>query len=236
MNRAAQIVVVHPNLRPSGLKRNAMPAPLGRLHVLTDFFLQQRFSHAELARRALDGGADTIQFRQKAGGLRHKLYEARRVAAVCRAAGASLIIDDHIDIALALGAGVHLGQTDFPVEEARRLLGPGELIGATATTPAQVHRACRAGADYVGFGPVFSTGSKDNPSAVKGLHGLAAACAAASVPVIAIAGMTPERVRPALDAGAHGVAVLSAVALASDPAAAAARFRAAIDAALASEA
>ncbi len=206
---------------------------LGRLHVLTDFHLQQRFSHAELARRAVAGGADTIQFRQKAGGVRHKLHEARRVAAVCAEADVPLIIDDHLDVALAVGAdGVHLGRRDFPIGEARQILGPGAILGATATTAQHARRAETAGADYVGFGPVFPTRSKDRPAAVKGLRGLTAACRAVDIPVIAIAGITPERVRPALEAGAYGVAVLSGVVCADDPEAAASRFRRALDEAL----
>ncbi len=207
--------------------------PLGRLHVLTDFTLQQRFAHAALARLALQGGADVIQFRQKTGGIRHKLHAARAAAEVCANAGAPLLIDDHLDLALATGAaGVHLGQTDFPVAEARRLLGPDAVIGATATTAEQARRAEAEGASYIGFGPVFTTRSKANPARTKGLRGLEAVCEAVALPVIAIAGITPERVRPVLEAGAHGVAVLSAIACADDPQAATARFRQAIDAVL----
>ncbi len=203
---------------------------IGRLHVLTDYRLQQRFSHAELARRAIAGGADTIQFRQKQGDVRHRLHEARRTAEVCKERGVPLIIDDHLDVALAVGAGgVHLGQTDFPVASARRVPGPKAIIGATATTPVQARRAEADGAGYIGFGPVFATRSKAAPASVKGLRGLAAACEAVGIPVIAIAGITPERVRPALEAGAHGVAVLSAVALADHPDAGTPVFRAALD-------
>lgn len=206
---------------------------IGRLHVLTDFHLQQQFSHAELAQRAIRGGADTIQFRQKAGRVRHKLHEARRTAAACAEAGVPLIIDDHIDVVLAVDAdGVHLGRRDFPLGEARRILGPDVLIGATATTTAHARQAEGSGADYIGFGPIFRTTSKENPKAVKGLQGLAAACRAVEIPVIAIAGITPERVAPVLEAGAHGVAVLSGVACADDPEMAAARYRREVEAAL----
>ena len=204
--------------------------PIGRLHVLTDFFFQQRFSHAELARLAISGGADAIQFRQKTGALRHKLYEARRVADVCAEADVPLLIDDHLDVSLAVGAdGVHLGQEDFPVQEARRLLGPDALVGATATTVAQALQAQEDGANYIGFGPVFSTRSKANPASTKGLDGLAAVCRAVTLPVIAIAGITPSRVPSVLEAGAHGVAVLSAIVLADQPDRATALFRQTID-------
>ena len=206
-----------------------MPA-IGRLHVLTDFFFQQRFSHAELARLAIAGGADAVQFRQKTGALRHKLYEARRVADVCAEADVPLLVNDHLDVSLAVGAaGVHLGQDDLPVREARRLLGPDRLVGATATTLAQAEAAAQAGADYVGFGPVFPTRSKINPASTKGLDGLAAVCRAVPVPVIAISGITLEHVPRVLEAGAHGIAVLSAVALAERPDEATAQFRQALD-------
>lgn len=203
---------------------------IGDLHVLTDYHLQQEHSHAELARMAIRGGADSIQFRQKHGSIQNILIEARTVAAVCRDASLPLIVDDRIDVAQAVGAtGVHLGQSDFPVEAARDILGPDVIIGATATKPHQAASAYEQGADYIGFGPVFPTTSKRNPKSVKGPEGLADACAAVPIPVIAIGGITHDRVRPTLEAGAHGVAVLSAVATAKNPERATARFRAAID-------
>jgi thiamine-phosphate pyrophosphorylase len=207
---------------------------IGRLHVLTDFLFQQRFSHAALARLAAAGGADTVQFRQKQGTTRDLLASLRPTAAACRAAGVPLVVDDHLALALAVGAdGVHLGALDLPVAEARAVLarcpGPTRLVGATATTAGEARAAEAAGADYVGFGPVFETGSKASPASVKGLRGLAAACAAVRIPVVAIAGITPERVAACLDAGAHGVAVMTAVTTAPDPQAATARFRDAVE-------
>jgi len=202
---------------------------IGRLHIITDFYLQQQISHAELAIQAIEGGADVIQFRQKRGGIRNKLIAARKLKIVCEEAGVPLIINDHLNIAQALGAGAHLGQDDFPLPEAREILGSGVIIGATATTAEQARQAYEDGADYIGFGPVFTTQSKFNRSSTKGVEGLAAACDAVPIPVIAIAGITSDRVQPALDAGAHGVAVLSAVATADSPKRATARIRAALD-------
>lgn len=207
---------------------------IGRLHVLTDFRIQQQYAHAELAELAIGGGADTIQFRQKSGGLRHQLHDAHEVARVCTSAGVPLIINDRIDMMLATGAaGVHLGQRDFPVAEARRILGPEVIIGATATTAEQAARVEEEGASYVGFGPVYPTNSKQSPASVKGLAGLTSCCKAVSIPVIAIAGMTPDRVEDVLRAGAHGIAVLSAVVTSDDPAQATRAFRTALDEALA---
>jgi thiamine-phosphate pyrophosphorylase len=203
---------------------------IGRLHVLTDFHLQQQRSHADLARLAVRGGADTVQFRQKHGGIQNILIEARKVAKVCRDASVPLIVDDRIDVSQAIDAeGVHLGQQDFPVDEARALLGPDTIIGATATKPEQVVEAYEMGADYVGFGPVFPTTSKRNPKSVKGTEGVRDASEAVPIPIIAIGGITHDRVRPTLEAGAHGVAVLSAICTAKNPERATARFRAAID-------
>lgn len=200
--------------------------------MLTDFWLQQRHDHQTLARLAIAGGADTIQFRQKHGAPRHWLPAVRRVVALCSEEDVPVIIDDSLPVVMATGAdGVHLGQTDFPIDEARRVLEPHVLVGATATTADQARAAEADGADYVGFGPVFPTRSKENPAPVKGLHGLAEACAAVSIPVVAIGGITPERVAAVLDAGAHGVAVLSYVSLADDPTAATRRVRRAIEAA-----
>lgn len=203
---------------------------LGRLHVLTDFHLQQERSHAELARLAIRGGADTVQFRQKHGGIQNILIEARKVAQVCRDASIPLLVDDRIDVMQATDAqGVHLGQEDFPVDEARAILGPDTIIGATATKTQQAVEAYEMGADYVGFGPVFPTTSKRNPKSVKGLEGVRDASEAIPIPLIAIGGITHDRVRPTLEAGAHGVAVLSAVCTSNNPKRATARFRAAID-------
>jgi thiamine-phosphate pyrophosphorylase len=198
-----------------------MPDPgprVGRLYVLTDYHFQQRFSHADLADLAIRGGADMIQFRQKHGDIRHQLHEAYDTAEVCGDAGVPLIIDDRIDVLMAVQAdGVHLGQTDFPIADARRVLGPDVLIGATASTRAEAEAACADGADYLGFGPVFATRSKANPVSTRGLGRLAEVCRAVPIPVIAIAGVTPERIPPVFDAGAHGVAIMSFITTAPDP-------------------
>lgn len=211
-----------------------MIPPIGKLHVLTDYHFQQRFSHAELARLAIEGGADAIQFRQKSGGIRHILREAQTTADVCRSHAVAFLINDRIDAALACDAsGIHLGQTDFPIREARRILGDDKIIGATATTLDQALKAQDEGADYIGFGPVYETGSKSNPASVKGLRTLAAVCSELSIPVIGIAGIRAKRAQAVIRSGAHGVAVMTAVSTAHDPAQATREIRAAIDAALA---
>jgi thiamine-phosphate pyrophosphorylase len=179
---------------------------------------------------AIGGGADTIQFRQKKGPIRHKLVEAQRVAKICHETGTTLIIDDHIDICLSVQAdGVHVGQEDFPVSAARRAVGDDLIIGATATTLAQAVRAWEDGADYIGFGPVFPTRSKEKLASIKGTEALAAVCSKVEIPVIAIAGITLERIEQVMKAGAYGIAVLNAVTGSPNPAAAAAELRAELE-------
>ncbi|HUF08588.1 MAG TPA: thiamine phosphate synthase [Rhodothermales bacterium] len=199
---------------------------IGRLHVLTDFYFQQTWGADRLAELAIRGGADTIQFRQKKGPIRHKIIEAERVARVCLKTGTTLIVDDHIDVCLGVGAdGIHLGQEDFPVALARKVLGDDCIIGASATTLDQARQAWSEGADYIGFGPVFPSMSKDKMASVKGADALASVCAAVDIPVIAIAGISVERIEQVMRAGAYGVAVLRAVSGAHDPSAAASELR-----------
>ena len=208
-------------------------ASLGRLHVITDFFQQQRYDHAALAHHAIAGGADTIQFRQKHGSIRNQLLAAQETAQVCAEAAVPLIVNDRVDVALGVNAdGVHVGQDDLPVPIARSVLGEDLILGASASTVEQAREAEAQGASYIGFGPIYPTTSKANAGATQGLRRLSACCEAVSCPVIAIGGITYDRVHAVIGAGAHGVAVISAVALAEDPTRAAARFRHAIDAAV----
>jgi thiamine-phosphate pyrophosphorylase len=199
-----------------------MPKAIGRLHVLTDTVLQRHFSHVELAELALAGGADVIQFRQKSGSTRAMIDEARAMRALCARAGAPLIVNDRLDVALAAGAdGVHLGQDDFPLELARAILGPEKIIGGSAATTAEARLCLAQGADYVGFGPVFPTGSKADAGPVSGLAVLAVVAREIPLPIIAIGGVGPANAAAVRAAGAHGLAVISAVCCRSDPAAAA---------------
>ncbi len=207
-----------------------MTENLGRLHVLTDFHFQQKYTHAELAEMAIEGGADTIQFRQKQGSFRDILNEARKTARVCSDNNVTLLINDRVDVALAVGAqGVHLGQTDMPLTTAREILGPEAVIGITTPSIALAKRAEKEGANYVGFGPVYATRSKANPTSVQGLEAVLDICNTVSIPVIGIAGITPNRSSDVIRAGAYGVAVMSAVTLADDPVGATREFRQAIE-------
>lgn len=211
-----------------------MNSPAGRLHVLTDVATQQRFGHLELARLAAAGGADVVQLRDKQ--LRSTRVLIEQAGAITEALAehtCDLIVDDRVDVALACGAGVHLGRDDLPVALARRILGLDVVIGGTANNLAEAVAVARSGVDYLGVGPIYGTRSKANPAPEMGLATLAAIVDAVDVPVVAIGSITPERIADVMGTGAHGIAVLSAVVADPDPAAATARCREALDAALA---
>jgi thiamine-phosphate pyrophosphorylase len=202
-----------------------MSIRLGRLHVITDEVLQTRFSHAEVAMLATRGGADTVQYREKRPKLTRELIDvALAVTDACNANGATCIVDDRVDVADAAGAaGVHLGKDDLPIAVARKLT-PGLMIGGTANSLEEARRVWQQPLDYLGVGPIYGTQSKANPAPVMGLETLHAIASECPVPVIAIGSITAARVPEVLDAGAYGVAVISAITCAPDPAAAAREF------------
>lgn len=182
-------------------------------------------------------GATVLQVRYKPAGSvsTAALVDAARLARrATRRAGALLIVDDRLDVALAVGAdGVHLGQTDLPIADARRVVQhatPGRrfLIGISTHDTEQVVAAVRAGADYLGFGPVYATSTKENPDPVRGLDGLAAAVElAGGVPVVAIGGIGPRRAADVAATGAAAACAIGSVNGAADPAAAGRRIGAA---------
>ncbi len=178
-----------------------------------------------LATELQAGGASILQVRVKKGGSGALLDVARAVRAVC---DVPLIVNDRPDIALAVGAeGVHLGQDDLPLAAARRI-APRLVIGVSTHTLAQARAAAAAGADYLGFGPIYPTATKANPDPVVGVGQLArVAAAVAPVPVVAIGGITPARAREIADAGAAAACVISAVNRAADVGAAARQVAAA---------
>lgn len=201
------------------MRASAEPRRVGRLHVLTD--PRPDVDPLPAVRAALVAGADVIQVRRKGGTDRACYDVARATVAACREHGAQCIVDDRVDVALAVGAdGVHLGATDLPVEVARRVLGPDALIGGTAREPASARRLVEAGADYLGVGPLRATTTKDGLPAPLGAAGVAGVAAAVDVPVIAIGGVVLGDVAALRRAGVHGVAVTGAVVRAADPAAA----------------
>ncbi len=196
------------------------------LYVITDRGLARGRDEVEIARAALRGGATAIQLRGKDQDARRLCELGRVLLLATRAAGALLFVNDRLDVAQAIGAdGVHLGQEDLPCGEARRIAGPGLLIGVSAESPALAQAAERDGADYLGTGSVYATSSKADAGAPIGVAGLAKVVAATTLPVVAIGGITAAQAPACIAAGACGVAVISAVIGAKDPEAAARAFR-----------
>jgi len=170
----------------------------------------------EAAALARNGGVTFFQYRNK-NGTRREIYEtALRLARAIRTSGALFILNDHADIAAAVGAdGVHLGQEDLPIMAARRILGTEALVGISTHSLEQARAAQAAGADYIGFGPIYQTRTKD-AGTVQGLENLAAVAAAVSIPVIAIGGITRDTIGDVMRTGAGGAAVIGALCAASD--------------------
>ena len=202
-----------------------MKRPVPRLHVITDTEHQSRYSHAELARRAIDGGADGIQFRHKHGAIRDILRAAEETRDVCARANVTFLVNDRLDVALAVDAdGLHVGQDDFPAHTARRLLGSHRLLGVSTANVTLAKEAVSNGADYGGLGPVYRTASKATGREPVGVDGVAMVVRGVSLPIIAIGGIRAEHVQALIDAGAHGVAVISAVCCADKVTAATSEF------------
>lgn len=196
------------------------PAPpalmIGRLHVLTDARGGGDALHT--ATLALRAGAPVIQLRVK-GVTDRELYDLGvRLVGVCAEHGAICLVNDRVDIALAVGAhGTHLGADDLPVAAARRLAGPTHIIGGTAREPTRAAALVADGASYLGVGPAYVTSTKDGLPEPLGPAGVGAVARSVPVPVIAIGGITASRVAELRAAGAHGVAVVSEISDAPDP-------------------
>ena len=186
----------------------------------------------DVARAALDGGATVVQLRAPEWHKRAWLALALDLLPLTRAHGVPLIIDDHVDIALAAGAdGVHVGQRDLPADVARRLMGPDALIGLSVSSPGEVAQAnaMQGVVDYLGAGPVYATPTKTDASAPCGIDGLAALCAEARFPTVAIGGIQAHNAADVMRAKPAGLAVVSAICKATNPREAAAALRATID-------
>ena len=191
-----------------------------RLYFVTDRKRTADRPLVDVVHAALDGGVSAVQLREKDLEGR-ELYElAEQLRELTARYHASLLINDRIDIATATEAdGVHLGQSSFPVAEARQLLGPDKLIGVSTHTPQEI--AASEGADFIIFGPVYYTPSKVAYGEPQGLDRLREAVQQSVAPVFAIGGVNAERVAEVFEIGAFGIALISAISAASDPAQAA---------------
>jgi thiamine-phosphate pyrophosphorylase len=186
------------------------------------------------ARQLLAAQPCCLQLRAKEASARALAAGARPLLRLCRAAGVPFCINDRLDVALTVGADVvHLGQDDLPLADALRVRAatgrPDLIVGFSTHDRAQAIAAAAGGADYIGFGPVFVTGSKANPDPVVGLAQLAEVCRAVSVPVVAIGGIALDAVGAVAAAGASAAALIAAIATASDPTAAGLQIRAAFE-------
>src|SRR2546426_5742272 len=182
------------------------------LYVITDPALSRGRSHMEMARAALDGGADAIQIRDKSSTAYNLSRVTAEIQPLARKFGAALLVNDRVDVALVAGAdGSHVGQDDLPVREARRLLPRPRLLGVSAGTKEMARRAQKEGADYVGVGPVFRTATKPGAGDPLGLEVLAEIAAAVSIPVVAIGGVKLDKLAPGLAGAAFGGPVVPAL-------------------------
>ena len=207
------------------VSRTALVAAL-RLYLVTDqgsagTVTGQR-TLTDVVAAAVQGGVTCVQLREKQLNSRDFFAQAMALKTVLRPLGIPLIINDRIDIALACGAeGVHLGQSDLPVEEARRLLPPEVFIGWSVETMSDVARSAALPVDYLGVSPIFATPTKTDTSAPWGLDGLCSVRNASTLPLVAIGGIHAGNAREVLHSGADGLAVVSAICAAPDPRAAA---------------
>lgn len=189
-----------------------------RLIVVTDRRLAAPRNIVQVVCDALRAGCPAVQLREKELPPRDILPLARTVRRATHDAGALLLVNDRLDVALAVGAdGVHLGPDDLPVGHARELAPPGFLIGYSAATVARARSAIASGADYIGCGPLFPTTTKPDAGSAIGVARLARIAQAVDAPVVAIGGIDAENAPAAIQAGAAGVAVIAAVMAAADP-------------------
>jgi thiamine-phosphate pyrophosphorylase len=191
--------------------------------------------HIDVAAAALEGGADVLQLRDKELGGHDMLELAVRVLDMIGDEGSDclLFVNDRVDVALAAGAhGVHLGQEDLPATPARRIVGSGMIVGISATNTKEAECAQEEGADYIGVGPVYPTPTKPDAVPPIGLEGLRRIREAVGLPIVAIGGINEKNAKEVFEAGADGIAVISAVTAADDMLEAVCRLRLVTDACL----
>lgn len=181
------------------------------IYLVTDDGCLQGRALIDCVREALEGGVTLVQYRAKTASSAEMYAEALQMKALCDSFNVPLIINDRLDIAMAVGAaGVHLGQDDLPCAAARRILGEDYLIGVSAHNPAEAKAALQSGADYLGCGAVFGTATKADVKKL-GTEGLEAICKAKGLPVVGIGGVTADNYREVRAAGADGAAIVSGI-------------------------
>jgi thiamine-phosphate pyrophosphorylase len=201
------------------------------LYLCTDRLIAMGRPITQAVEEAIAGGVTMVQLREKNAESREFYEIALEVQGITKRRHIPLVINDRLDIALAIGAdGVHLGQSDLPPSIARRLAGKDMIIGVSASTVEEALEAERGGADYLGVGAVYPTGSKTDAGDAIGLGRLKNVCAAVKIPAVGIGGVNPENAGEVMKAGAAGVAVISAILSRPDIREAARKLRAAVEA------
>lgn len=189
------------------------------IYLVTDRALCGSRGVFETVRQAIAAGATMVQLRDPVAKTRALVEEARALAALLRPAGIPFVVNDRVDVAMAAGAdGVHLGQADMAVADARALMGPQPILGLSITAMADLTASDLAGVDYLGVGPVFATATKADAAPAMGLGGLSAIRSACDLPIVAIGGIDANNLAGVIAAGADGVAVVSAICAAPDAA------------------
>jgi len=200
--------------------------PLKGLYVILDPRASGRRPLVEILGEAAAAGVRLFQYRSKTVSTLEAYRQAIPLRQAAADAQALFLVNDRCDLALAIEAdGVHLGQTDLPLVLARSLMGPDKVIGISTHQDAEVRTAAAEGADYVGFGPIFPTATKPDHEPVVGLAGLRLVRALTTLPIFAIGGVTVDNLAAVLEAGADGVAVISALADSADIAGTVQAFR-----------
>lgn len=200
------------------------------LYLVTDRVMAGGRELVDIVGEAVAGGVSCVQLREKHSDTRVFIDQARQLMALLEPAGIPLIINDRVDVALAVGAaGVHLGQKDMAIADARRLTGSRMIIGISAESLEDALRAESEGADYIGVSPVFATATKADAAPPLGLAGLRRIRAAVALPLVGIGGISRDNAGAVIAAGADGVAVVSAVVAASCPRNAARELRELVD-------
>ena len=196
------------------------------LYLVTDRALSLGRSNLAVIKAAVEGGATLVQLREKEATTREFYQEGLKIRAYLKGINIPLVINDRIDIALALDAeGVHLGQGDMPVDLARKILGPKKIIGASVFTSEEAKIAEKLGADYLGLSPIFVTETKPELVRQIGIEGIPQFKAAVQIPVVGIGSISESNAYEAVKAGLDGVAVVSAICSQEDPRAAAAEIK-----------
>jgi len=188
------------------------------LYLVTDRSLSSGRSIIEVVAAAVTGGVSCVQLREKHLPVREMIEEARQLVTLLRPLGIPLIVNDRVDVALAAGAdGVHLGQSDMHIDDARRILGPSRIIGISAESVADAVTAEQEGADYIGISPVFGTTTKTDIAEPLGLAGVRKIRRRVALPLVGIGGISAGNAADVMRAGADGVAVVSALVSSPSP-------------------